>query len=105
MAEDQRECCRSDSIDTGRLANRSGANSFEFLSSFRGQAADRAIVELWWDYQALVAPKRLDVRELAVEIARILRVDFQLLDDARAEASKLRPYLSEPIERYCWQTQ
>ena len=81
MGEHDGERCRRDPVDPRRLPQRGGPDGVELLRRLGGKPGDGAIVEIGGKRQRLVPPEGHDVGLLPVEIAGILGVDLELLDN------------------------
>ena len=78
-----------------RLAGRTAAS---FCRTSVESPAIAAIVEVGRQLERLVAPHRLDVRLLPLQVDGILRVDRDLLGDRCRNRAELRPDRREPRE-------
>src|SRR5437016_11571537 len=98
MGEHQRKCRWRDAIDSACLPECGRTNRAEFLRGFGRDAADFAVVQIIRKSQPFVAAKSTDVGLLALEINSVLGIVFELLDDIRLNAGKLRPEPEQPAE-------
>ena len=85
MGQDEGEGSRGNAIDREPPGQGCRADPAQLRDGFSGKALDGGIVEARGKGQAFVAPEREDVGILAIQIAGILAVDFQLLDDIAAK--------------------
>src|SRR6185312_15824163 len=74
----------------------------KLLAHLGRKSADAGVVEVRIEPQIFVAPEGFDVERLAFEIARIQRVDLQLLAHTALRLLQLRPDRGELFEADRW---
>src|ERR1043166_4637818 len=92
MGGDQRQRGRRHAVNASRLANGSGPNRFQLLPHLVRERGYLAEIERIRQLQRLVAPERRHIGSLAVQIDRVLRVDFDLLRNTLRDPAELRPH-------------
>ena len=75
----------SDAGDSSGLPDCRGLDSCEFLGTFKTQALDAGIVKIKGDHQAFELLGSFDFFKLALEVAVVYGLDFDLLADIVAE--------------------
>src|SRR5258708_6835124 len=98
VGENQGQCGRRHAVDSGRLAEGLRPNARQLLDSLVRQAVNAPVVERRGQLQYLVPSEGANVGILAVKIACILRIDFQLLDAPGGKLLKLGPNLRELVK-------
>ena len=72
---------RVDAADPARLAERAWPDAMELLAGLGAELRDRVIVEVGRERLVLQAPEPLDLLRLAGDVAAVLRLDRDLVDD------------------------
>src|SRR3989344_4992130 len=79
MHEQERDRGRGDAGYARRLPEGGGAGSGELLTRLHRQAVDIVVIEVLRQGGLFVAPAALDLLALALDVARVLGLDLQLL--------------------------
>src|SRR5882757_8744076 len=88
---------RRDARNPGRLAQGGWFMGLQLLPDFIGKAADRAVVEIRWQQESLIAAVRGDILPLAGQITVVAAIDGQLLDDIRPDGAEFWPKTDETV--------
>src|SRR5262245_52327962 len=91
MRQERRQRTGGHAFNARRLAERDGPSARKLLAHFGGETANAGVVEIGIEAKVLVALEGFDVERLAIEIARIHRVDLDLLARLARERTEFGP--------------
>src|ERR1044071_4678116 len=83
MHQQQGDCRRRDTRDAGGLTDGTWAMAVELLLDFGRKPLHLSVVEVRGQLARLHCGVALDLCALALDVALVLRLDFDLLDDRR----------------------
>src|SRR6185503_16163849 len=95
MGQDQSDGGGGDALDPGGLAKGRRADALQLLPDLIGKADHRGIIQIGRQGAAFVPAEGNDVGILPVEIAGILGVYLQMLDDLGFQGPQFRPDTAE----------
>src|SRR6185295_3004466 len=102
MREQCRQRAGRDALDARGLAQSDGTRGGELRAHFGREPADASVIEIRIEAQIFVALECFDVERLAFKVARIERIDLQLLAHAPLHAAEFWPDAGELFEVDIW---